>query len=454
MRRLPGSRLARRGIPALAALVMASGLACATAMAGTTRTYGPAEVQGRVLTFDLGSVRRDSIVASSLVSHGHAYRLDAGRLRSALLGGRVRVRLLSSHASVLRGRTVATTRHVALTARLARQASVQLKVVTDTTPPETTITAGPSGAVSATSVSFSFSSSERRSRFECRTDGAAWQACSSPASDTGLAVADHLFEVRAIDRAGNADPTPASRAWSTVAAPAPAPAPAPTPAPAPAPQPSPAPSGAQAITRPVGSPPLSDAEAAAHVRRSPWEPRPDNDAANQRFPTAAELDLYYNTRRAAHLYADNPYAYLVTGNFSGTTDEIIQWAAWKWGIDEDVIRAAAVAETHWHQSTIGDAGESFGLMQIKRSGSHTGTWPLSQQSTAFNVDYYGAHLRYVYDGLEIWLNDVDRGQTYLPGDLWGTVGSWYSGRWYYNNATYIATVQNYAAQKVWAAPGF
>jgi soluble lytic murein transglycosylase-like protein len=35
----------------------------------------------------------------------------------------------------------------------------------------------------------------------------------------------------------------------------------------------------------------------------------------------------------------------VTGNFRGTTDEIIRWAAWKWGIDEDLLRAVAARES-------------------------------------------------------------------------------------------------------------
>ena len=44
----------------------------------------------------------------------------------------------------------------------------------------------------------------------------------------------------------------------------------------------------------------------------------------------------------------------VTGNFAGTTTEIIQWAACKWGVDEDTIRAAAVQESYWHMNTLGD----------------------------------------------------------------------------------------------------
>ncbi len=50
----------------------------------------------------------------------------------------------------------------------------------------------------------------------------------------------------------------------------------------------------------------------------------------------------------------NPLTAHVTGGFSGTTDEILQWAAHKWGIPEDVIRAAAVTESNWNMSHLGD----------------------------------------------------------------------------------------------------
>jgi len=84
----------------------------------------------------------------------------------------------------------------------------------DTTPPETTITSGPSGAVSSAEATFEFTSSESGSTFECRLDGAAFSACSSPKTYTGLAEGSHTFEVRATDASGNTDETPAARAWT------------------------------------------------------------------------------------------------------------------------------------------------------------------------------------------------------------------------------------------------
>src|SRR5207247_9523146 len=84
----------------------------------------------------------------------------------------------------------------------------------DTTPPDTTISAGPSGATTSTSASFSFSSPDAGATFECRLDGATWSACTSPQAYSALAVASHTFDVRAKDGAGNLDATPATRTWT------------------------------------------------------------------------------------------------------------------------------------------------------------------------------------------------------------------------------------------------
>jgi hypothetical protein len=88
----------------------------------------------------------------------------------------------------------------------------------DTDPPETTIDAGPSGTVESISASFGFSSDEAGS-FECSLDGQPFVACSSPRDYANLSEGDHAFAVRAIDEAGNVDPSPATRSW-TIALPA------------------------------------------------------------------------------------------------------------------------------------------------------------------------------------------------------------------------------------------
>jgi hypothetical protein len=82
----------------------------------------------------------------------------------------------------------------------------------DATPPETTIA---DATVAGSGAHFGFSSNEAGSRFECRLDGGAFAACASPAEYSGLADGSHTFSVRAIDVAGNVDPTPDSRSFDT-----------------------------------------------------------------------------------------------------------------------------------------------------------------------------------------------------------------------------------------------
>ena len=84
----------------------------------------------------------------------------------------------------------------------------------DTTPPNTTITSGPSGTIHVHNASFGFTSSEAGSHFQCRLDGAAFAACASPKSYSGDANGSHTFRARAIDKAGNVDPTPAVRTFN------------------------------------------------------------------------------------------------------------------------------------------------------------------------------------------------------------------------------------------------
>jgi hypothetical protein len=86
----------------------------------------------------------------------------------------------------------------------------------DTSPPDTTIASGPSGKTKSKSASFAFTGSDARevAGFECKLDDGPFASCTSPKSYSGLRKGSHTFEVRAVDAAGNADPTPATRTWT------------------------------------------------------------------------------------------------------------------------------------------------------------------------------------------------------------------------------------------------
>lgn len=92
--------------------------------------------------------------------------------------------------------------------------------------PDTTIASGPASTTSDTSASFTFTSNVSNATFQCALDGAAFAACSSPKSYSGLSVASHTFQVRAVDGSGTVDPSPGSQTWTVQAPPPPAPAPA------------------------------------------------------------------------------------------------------------------------------------------------------------------------------------------------------------------------------------
>ena len=83
----------------------------------------------------------------------------------------------------------------------------------DTSAPGTEITGGPPSATQSATATLTFAALEADATLECRGDGGAWVSCASPRELTGLAEGEHTFEARAVDQAGNADPTPASWTW-------------------------------------------------------------------------------------------------------------------------------------------------------------------------------------------------------------------------------------------------
>ncbi len=91
-------------------------------------------------------------------------------------------------------------------------------VALDTTPPDTTITANPPNPSNSSSATFTFSGDDGSggsgvASFQCSLDGGSFTACSSPQNYSGLSDGSHTFQARAIDTAGNIDPTPAGYTW-------------------------------------------------------------------------------------------------------------------------------------------------------------------------------------------------------------------------------------------------
>lgn len=213
------------------------------------------------------------------------------------------------------------------------------------------------------------------------------------------------------------------------------------------------------VTLPPGSALPSDSTCAAQVK-----------AANETRPANST----YNQTRGVGGNTEFPR---VTGDFVGTTDEILQWASCKWGIDEDIARAQAVKESWWFHRTGGDfttdpalcwppnnqlvngqCPESVGILQVRyeyhKSGLAAGTYS-PYYSTAYNADYTYAVWRDCYEGNMTWLNTVEKGAVYAAGDVWGCVGEWFSGRWYtaptYN---YINAIKGYLNNRMWENPDF
>lgn len=217
----------------------------------------------------------------------------------------------------------------------------------------------------------------------------------------------------------------------------------------------------------------SDAQCAAWVRTRPYpEPKGGNRAANGRTGHGIGSAFFSGDDPRAN----SRIAPRVDGNFTGTTREILRWAACKWGVDEDLVLAQAAVESWWRQDTLGDwtgdatrcapgrglgadgrpgqCPESFGILQ-NRYPYEKAAWPGIASSTAMNADLAYAIWRVCFEGYESWLNTVEHGSPYRAGDAWGCVGRWFSGRWHTAPGDqYVAKVRGYLDQRIWDTKDF
>ena len=218
----------------------------------------------------------------------------------------------------------------------------------------------------------------------------------------------------------------------------------------------------------------SGAQCATWVRATSYkENKGANAAANRTTGHHVGSDFFSgDDARANSIIAPR-----VDGQFTGTTRQILRWAACKWGIDEDIVYAQAAVESWWQQGTLGDWGtdasrcapgrglgvdgrsgqcpESFGILQ-NRYPYETSSWPGIATSTAMNADLAYGIWRTCFIGYEGWLNTVDdRVGTYAAGDAWGCFGRWFSGRWHTDAAEgYVGRVRDYLNQRIWTTPNF
>lgn len=142
------------------------------------------------------------------------------------------------------------------------------------------------------------------------------------------------------------------------------------------------------------------------------------------------------------------YLSRVDGNFIGTTEQILEWAARKWFPDQDpdVFKAQAVKESAWNQAGTGDFEEgsyqSFGILQTKMyywcPNGHHGETPMAgcdqvHTSTAFAADVAAAVMRAHYDGA-LYTGETAAWNTYPiqpsvsnPTRFRRAVNSWFAG---------------------------
>jgi hypothetical protein len=242
--------------------------------------------------------------------------------------------------------------------------------------------------------------------------------------------------------------------------------------------------------------PLSDAAAASLVTHQ-TETRSYNSrsytlfgtrypAPNHDQPTPAQIGQLRNVKNGAGepIVQFNPYFLYVDGRDGLTdpsTDDLIQWAAHKWGIPEDWLRAEYVHETYWDDYLLGDTvkvsaawyaryppqarvpdslevHQSLGITQIKwiPDGSlNAGSEPLRWESTAFNIDWQAAMVRFYFDnpqGSRSAWNDA----SYKPCQEWSSIGGWFRPYPWNNRdqAGYVRAVQQILAARTWTASSF
>jgi hypothetical protein len=180
------------------------------ASTGTVTLSAPAPAGDAVVTLSSSNAAVAAVPASVIVPAG-----------AATVGFTV------STTAVASAQTVTIS---AMSGGVIQSAALTVTPPPDTSPPDTSIISAVddtgtalanNAATLSASLTLTFSGADNvgLARFECRLDGAAFNACTSPQTYNGLALGPHTFEVRAVDTSSNVDATPARYTWTVDAAP-------------------------------------------------------------------------------------------------------------------------------------------------------------------------------------------------------------------------------------------
>jgi hypothetical protein len=233
----------------------------------------------------------------------------------------------------------------------------------------------------------------------------------------------------------------------------------------------------------------SDSQCAASIPPIPEQIK-ENTPFNYTVPTASQLAQFHRNPASGVTPVPSEFS-RVDGDYTGSTEMILRWTACKWGIDENLVRAQAWAESKWVQGGPDPAAgggdkrtrleqcvqgnfaalwdfacknccyQSWGILQTKVYYA-PGTWPMIKDSTAFNADYRYAEERACLNGeyLNYFASDAQQPNSYAAdvrsGDLnrllWGCTGMHFSGSWYDPSAVeYIGEIRQALKNAPWTS---
>lgn len=230
MRSRPATAVRSLAVAALATLavfLIGAGLARAQETA-EVETLEPIAVDKRSLTFDVEGIQPSMTTVVTARTRLRAHRPSVQRILRRHRGHpvarhRARRRMRHRLHRRLRPSRVEAAAEAGQTLEVGKPKWAKgghLTVRTDSAP-NTKITEGTQGTITTGSASFSFSSNQSGSTFDCQLDGQEWSLCASPKDYSRLADGSHVFAVRAVNIAGIADETPATRSFTVSTSPPP-----------------------------------------------------------------------------------------------------------------------------------------------------------------------------------------------------------------------------------------